>query len=121
MRRIVLQADIISSLRIYGNSVIRICEVTSGAVSGWKNGAKPKPDKIKIIADYFGVTVEYLLNDNVDIEENAKATETPIKSDDLSDDLIRLAFFKGEEEPTPEMIQEIKDYVEFIKQRRKKN
>ena len=37
--------------------------VTKGSVSGWKRGAVPRADKIKAIADYFGVTVEYLTSD----------------------------------------------------------
>lgn len=33
--------------------------------SDWKSGkSKPKADKLKILADYFGVTVDYFLNDN---------------------------------------------------------
>ena len=38
--------------------------VNKASVTGWKNGAKPRPDKIKAIADYFGVTVDYLTNDD---------------------------------------------------------
>ena len=37
--------------------------VNKASITGWKNGSKPRPDKIKPIADYFGVTVEYLTND----------------------------------------------------------
>ena len=37
----------------------------AGAVfSDWKSGkSKPKVDKLKKIADYFGVTVDYFLED----------------------------------------------------------
>ena len=37
--------------------------------TSWKNGAAPKADTIKKIADYFGVTTDYLLRDasSVDI------------------------------------------------------
>ena len=34
--------------------------INKASITGWKNGSKPRPDKIKAIADYFGVTVEYL-------------------------------------------------------------
>lgn len=37
--------------------------INKASITGWKNGSKPRPDKIKAIADYFGVTVEYLTND----------------------------------------------------------
>lgn len=39
--------------------------INKASVTGWKNGSKPRPDKIKAIADFFGVTAEYLLNDDV--------------------------------------------------------
>ena len=32
--------------------------------SDWKSGrSKPKADKLKILAEYFGVTIEYFLED----------------------------------------------------------
>ena len=34
--------------------------ITKGSISKWKNGAVPRADKLKIIADYFGVSVEWL-------------------------------------------------------------
>ena len=38
-----------------------VCGVKStGTVTGWKNGAKPRGPVLKRLADYFGVTVEEL-------------------------------------------------------------
>ena len=35
--------------------------------SDWKSGrSKPKTDKLKILADYFGVSVDYFLEDNAE-------------------------------------------------------
>lgn len=42
--------------------------VNKASITGWKNGSKPRPDKIKAIANYFGVSTEYLLNDAVTVE-----------------------------------------------------
>lgn len=42
--------------------------VNKASITGWKNGSKPRPDKIKAIADYFGVSTEYLLNDDITVE-----------------------------------------------------
>ena len=36
---------------------------TSGAVTGWTNGAMPRPDAMRRLADYFGVKVEDLLDE----------------------------------------------------------
>lgn len=43
-------------------TVIPGLSVKKASVTGWKNGSKPRPEKLKVIAEYFGVTVEYLLS-----------------------------------------------------------
>lgn len=36
--------------------------VTTATLSSWKTGRyEPKPEKLKILADYFGVSVDYLM------------------------------------------------------------
>lgn len=53
-------------------------------LSDWKNGkSTPKQDKLMKIADYFGVTVEYLMTG----EE--KEIPSPLLADDFTD-LIEL-------------------------------
>lgn len=38
--------------------------IAQSVLSDWKNGrSKPKVDKLKILADYFGVSVDYFLED----------------------------------------------------------
>ena len=38
--------------------------IAQSVLSDWKNGrSKPKADKLKRIADYFGVTVDYFLEE----------------------------------------------------------
>lgn len=38
--------------------------ITKSTFSDWKSGrSKPKTDKLKILADYFGVPIEYFLED----------------------------------------------------------
>ena len=51
--------------------------IASSTLSDWKNGkSTPKQDKLKRIADYFGVTIEHLLgSENYKIE---KSTNTCI-------------------------------------------
>lgn len=35
--------------------------ISSGSITAWKKGRVPRPQNQKQIADYFGVTVDYLL------------------------------------------------------------
>ncbi len=38
--------------------------ITKSTFTDWKNGrCQPKVDKLKILADYFGVSIEYFLED----------------------------------------------------------
>ncbi len=68
-------------------------------------------EKASKIAAYFGVTVDYLLG-NAPKEAAAPA--------EVTEEDIKVALFGGAGEVTDEMWDEVKGYVEFIKQRRKK-
>lgn len=38
--------------------------IAQSVLSDWKTGkSKPKTDKLKILADYFGVSIEYFLEE----------------------------------------------------------
>lgn len=39
--------------------------ISKASVAGWKKGSKPRADKIKLIAEYFGVDAEYLTDDSI--------------------------------------------------------
>lgn len=39
-------------------------KIAQSILSDWKTGrSKPKVDKLKILADYFGVTIDYFLEE----------------------------------------------------------
>jgi len=47
-----------------GISVTKLAEeldLSTSTTNGWRNGAVPRPATLKKVADYFGVTTEYLL------------------------------------------------------------
>ena len=43
------------------NAVAKSLSIASGTVTNWKNGAVPQNATLKKIADYFNVTVDYLI------------------------------------------------------------
>lgn len=57
------------------NSIAKELGVSSGSVTAWKNGAEPRPKTLSKIADFFGVTTDYLLG-----KEDQK--EKPLVNDD---------------------------------------
>lgn len=73
----------------------------------WRDrGNVPSGATLQKIADYFGVSVDYLLG----------KTEQKEKSPSVSDEEIKFALFGGGE-ITDEMWAEVKRYAEFVKQK----
>ena len=56
------------------------------------------------IADYFNVTVDYLLTGE---EQNTKPSE-------VTEDDLKVALFNGSKEVTDEMWQEVKNFAEMV-------
>ena len=39
--------------------------ISKSSIAGWKNGSVPRPERLKTIADYFGVSISFLMDSNV--------------------------------------------------------
>lgn len=69
----------------------------------------PRQATLLRIADYFGVSVDYLLGK----EQEKKPSET----EDLEE--IRVALFGGDTEVTPEMWEEVRQFARFVAMKKK--
>ena len=101
---------------------------SKGSVSYWRKkhseGVDAKPDTYTAqkIADFFGVSVDYLLgrtddpagSGDADDKEKAPAVsgQRPI-----SDDEIKFALFGGEGEISDAMLDEVRSFAAFVKRR----
>lgn len=103
-----------------GVSAYRLCKdigirgsVLSDLRTGRKQGLSSKT--LTLIAEYFGVSVDYLLGK----EETKKA---PAENDrrEVNDDDIKFALFGGGGEITDEMYEEVKRFAAYVKQREAK-
>ena len=75
----------------------------------WKNtGATPSGDTLQKIADYFGVTTDYLLG-----------SEPPTKSNDILDE-VDVAFYGDYKELTDDDKETVRDMVRIMRERRLK-
>ena len=54
------------------NAVATELKIPSGSITAWRNGAKPRTKSLTKIANYFGVTVDFLLNAE---KENAPGSD----------------------------------------------
>lgn len=81
-------------LEKYGVTAYKVSKATGIAgstFSDWKSGrSTPKQDKLQKIADYFGVTVDYLMTGKED-EQKEKASELTARDErDIAKDLDRI-------------------------------
>ena len=89
-------------------SVYRACTdigLNRSAVAKWKAGGKPNGNTAAKLAEYLGVTTDYLLTG----QEDAKPKVT--------DDDIKFALFGGDGEITDAMYEEVKQFAAFVRQR----
>ena len=87
--------------------------INKSNVSNWKNnGYTPRGEALQKIADYFGVTADYLLTG----EETEKAP-TPEGERVVNDEDIKFALFGGDGEITDAMYDEVKRFAQMVKLR----
>ena len=86
--------------------VSKDCGIAQSTLSDWKSGkAEPKTDKLKRIADYFGVTVDYFLNPSNDDDKVVVpiVIEQCLKDTGMTDRLKLYAeFLLSQNKKTPE-------------------
>ena len=91
-----------------GISVYKACRdhgLNRSAVAKWKAGGKPNGNTAGKLAEYLGVTTDYLLTG----QTGPKLTVT--------DDDIKFALFGGDGEITDAMYEEVKQFAAFVRQR----
>jgi len=94
--------------RSKGESPSKACVnmgLSNAAFTHWKkDGNTPYPATVKRVADYFGVSVDYFYKDE---EVDAQTIES-----------AKVAVFGADVEVTDEEWDEIRQYAQFIKQRK---
>ena len=161
---------------VYPSHVALAIGLTSASPTYWKRGAVPKADTVQKLADYFGVTVDYLLNGSccvsvtaytngicvyegnskqeiedkiqekehgsfkivfrspsvaITVDNDSNASEEQINSiisiynpetsysneQAVRDKGLKFALWGGADEITDEMLDEVRRFAEFVRQR----
>lgn len=92
------------------NGVAKKLGIASASVTQWKQGSVPRVETLSKIAEYFGVTVDYLLTG----DETKKA---PASSGGVTDDDIKAALFGGAGDVTDEMWDEVRRFAAYVRAR----
>lgn len=94
------------------NELVKILDLSSGSPTAWKNGTVPRNATLIKIADYFGITTDYLLG-----KENKKAPTVSSERDiDMSE--VDVAFYGEYKELTDDDQKTIRDMVRVMRERR---
>lgn len=110
---------LMKEMGINDKQLILATGLSNGVVTDWRKGrSKPSTDAIIKIANYFGVTTDYLLG----VEESNISIIKKKSPDELTtEDKLRLYFYeKTGREPTDDELCKLDDYVDiFIKAHQK--
>ncbi len=89
------------------NQVCKDLELKYTTFTDWYNGNKyPRIDKIELLANYFGIQKSDLIEKHNHEEDEAKTMKA-----------LKVALFKGSENVTDEMWEEVVNFARFIEQR----
>lgn len=94
--------------KIAPTAVCKEVGLSNAAYTGWNEDSVPRQATLLKIADYFGVTVDYLLGK----EDEKKPAEEAAGEEE-----VKVALFGGAEEVTDEMWEEVKNFAEYVKQK----
>lgn len=89
--------------------------INKSNVSNWKNnGYTPRGEALNKIADYFGVTTDYLLG--------AEAEKAPTLEDErrFDDDDLKFALWGNASDIDDEDLEDVRRYAAFVAERKKK-
>lgn len=90
-------------------SMVKELGISGGSVTWWKQGKIPHAPTLKKIADYFGVTVEYLLG-----------KEEPQKEKAPTEEALKVALFGGADVPD-ELWDKVTEYAKFLVEQDRRN
>lgn len=88
------------------NAIAKKLSISSGSLTAWKGGRIPNSTTLQVIADYFGVSTDYLLGKDNPPQPflTQKEAELVRRMQELDDD----------------QAQQLLEYMEFLIQQRKK-
>ena len=91
------------------NELVKILDLSSGSPTAWKKGATPRQATLSKIADYFGVSSDYLIG--------KEKTPTVSGERDILDE-VDIGFYQGFKELTEEQKETVRDMVQLMRARR---
>lgn len=86
--------------------VVEQLGIARGSITKWKGGSLPSGKNLSKIADYFSVPVDRLFS-----------SEEKEKSPSVSDEDLKFALFGGDKDIPDEVLDEVKRFAVYAKER----
>lgn len=108
-------ADLCKRIGKKPSAVAEELKINKSNVSNWKNnGYTPRGEALQRIADYFGVTTDYLLG-----KENAEKKPTTVGERQISDSDLKFALWGNCEDIDDADLADVRRYAAFVRERKK--
>lgn len=90
-------------------NLVSVLNISRGSVTHWRQGKVPHYQTQQKIADYFGITVDELLADHASLKKEEAPADTP-----------ETHFMETVRGLSAEEFRELKNYLNYILSKRKK-
>lgn len=92
--------------------------IATSTLSDWKNGRSvPKMDKLQKIADYFNVSVDYLMNGETKDEKYYLNDETAQMAQEMFENKNLRVLFDAARDASPEDLQTVRTMLLALKKK----
>ena len=100
-------ADLMQRNGVKSSDVSRATGISQSTLSAWKRGEySPKADKLQLIADYFGVTISYLMTGDQETTDGYYTDPNTAKvAQAILDDPYLRALFSAAQDSKPEDLE----------------
>ena len=106
-------SELMASRTLTNYQLAKDLDIHPTTVANWLAGKAPRKKTLALLAEYFGVSTDYLLG-------NEKKEKPATDGQAINEEALKLALFGGNTDVTDAMWEEAKNYIQYIKEREKR-
>lgn len=106
-------SELMASRTLTNYQLAKDLDIHPTTVANWLAGKVPRKKTLALLAEYFGVSTDYLLGNE---QKEKPATDGQA----INEEALKLALFGGNTDVTDAMWEEAKNYIQYIKEREKR-
>ena len=106
-------SELMASRTLTNYQLAKDLDIHPTTVANWLAGKAPRKKTLALLAEYFGVSTDYLLGNE---QKEKPATDGQA----INEEALKLALCGGNTDVTDAMWEEAKNYIQYIKEREKR-